>query len=125
MKSKRFLIAGIGLFFILSIVAAAVFLFWDGGTTVSIYQSGELIDRIQLDTVTTPYSFTIESDNGNYNVVQVEQGRICVADASCPDHVCVKTGWISDSVIPIVCLPNELVSQIESDSSDDIDAAAQ
>lgn len=126
MKSTKFWVAVIGSFLLISVAAAAaVFLFGDGGTTASVYQGGELIERIQLDTVTMPYSFTVESENGHYNVIQVEQGRISVLDASCPDHVCVKTGWISDSVIPIVCLPNELVIQIESKSSDDIDAAAQ
>lgn len=126
MKSTKFWIAVICVILLLSVAAAAaVFLFYGAGTTASVYHGGELIDRIQLDTVTTPYSFTVESDDGHYNVIQVEQGRICVSDASCPDHVCVKTGWISEGGIPIVCLPNELVIQIESKASNEIDAAAQ
>jgi len=126
MKSTKFWVAVISICLLISTAAAAViFLFWDGGATACVYQSGKLIDKIRLDTVTTPYSFTVDSENGNYNVIRVEQGRICVTDASCPDHVCINTGWISDSVIPIVCLPNELVIQIESDSSDNVDAAAQ
>lgn len=107
------------------LAATVVFLYHGTGNVVSVYHHGNLIDTIHLDTVTTPYSFTVESDHGDFNVVTVEQGRICVSEASCPDHVCIKTGWISDGAIPIVCLPNELVIQIESSEINGVDSAVQ
>ena len=126
MKSSKFWIVAIGLFFVLSCVAAfAVYQFHGAGNIACVYQSGELIDRINLDTVTTPYSFRVENDRGDYNVISVEPGRIRVSEASCPDHICMNTGWISDGVFPIVCLPNELVIQIEGGGSDDLDAGVQ
>ena len=43
----------------------------------------------------------------------VEGGRVRVSQADCPDQVCVNQGWISDGTVPIVCLPNQLIVQIE------------
>ena len=126
MKRTKFWIIIIATLFLVSMAASVgVYMFHGNGNSVSIYQNGNLLKRIHLDTVTTPYEFTIKADNGGYNVVSVEQGRICITDASCPDHVCVNTGWISDGAIPIVCLPNELVIQAESNEFDSIDGAAQ
>ena len=53
---------------------------------------------------------------GGYNLIEVERGRIRVAEADCPDQVCVRQGWISNSVVPIACLPHKLVVQLESAS---------
>ena len=119
MKHTKFWVILIVIVLLLS-VAASVFVFRAhiSGGVVGVYHHGELIKKIHLDTVTTPYSFTIE-ESEHYNVVTVERGRICVSEASCPDHVCVNTGWISDGAIPIVCLPNELVIKVEGGADTD------
>ena len=114
MKSTKFWVVMIAAVLFLSVCASAFVLMYHGtGHTVSISQNGKVIKRINLDTVTTPYEFTVKGEGGS-NTVRVEQGRICVVDATCPDHVCVNTGWISDGAIPIVCLPNQLVIQAET-----------
>ena len=126
MKQNKFWIILIAVFLLLSVIASAfVFLYHGSGNTVAIYQDGVLIDKIHLDTVTTPYEMKLETQDGGYNIIHVEQGRICVSEASCPDHVCVNTGWLTDGAIPIVCLPNELVIQIDSKNSGTVDGAAQ
>lgn len=125
MKSTKFWIILITVILLISCIAAGIVFYSNGGgNTVCIYQNGDLIETIHLDTVTTPYTLHIESANGGYNEISVEHGRICVSDASCPDHVCINTGWLSDGAIPIVCLPNQLVIQIKGESSA-IDIAAQ
>ena len=48
-------------------------------------------------------------EEGFANVIVVENGRVCVKDASCPDRVCVRTGWIRYAGESIVCLPHKLV----------------
>ena len=119
MKSTKFWIILIAVLLLVS-VAASVFVFQYeiDGSVVGIYHHGERIERIRLDTVTTPYTFTV-GEEGAYNVISVERGRICVIEASCPDHVCMETGWISDGAIPIVCLPNELVIKVEGGAAAD------
>ena len=118
MKRTKFWVILIGVALIVS-MAASIYVFrthiTDG--VVGVYHHGELVKEIHLDTVTTPYTFTVGDEN-DYNVVSVERGRICVSEATCPDHVCMKTGWISDGAVPIVCLPNELVIKVEGGAAD-------
>ena len=52
--------------------------------------------------------FTVPSPNGGYNIVTVQDGKIGVTEASCPDHYCMHRGFLSGGT-DIVCLPNKLV----------------
>lgn len=125
MKSTKFWITVIAVVLVVS-AAASVFVmkYKVEGNVVGIYHHGALVERIHLDTVTTPYTFTIGTGT-DYNIVSVERGRICVSEASCPDHVCVNTGWLSDGAVPIVCLPNELVIKVEGSGNGDVDMTVQ
>ena len=89
---------------------------------VKITQKGQVLQEIDLSQVKEPYSFVIEGESGALNTVQVEPGRICISEASCPDQVCVHQGWISDGSEPIVCLPNQVIIQITGGGSQ-VDAA--
>ena len=112
MKSTRFWIILTAA--VLAVCLAASLLVLGGSThstTAYVYQGGELLRTIDLSQVDDPFSFTVDGPAGT-NTVQVEPGRIRVARADCPDQVCVNQGWISNGVVPIVCLPNELVIQI-------------
>ena len=94
--------------------------------TAYIYSNDVLIRTIDLTSTDEPYSFTVTTDNGEYNTVFVRQGEIAVVEASCPDEICVKTRFIHSSALPIVCLPNKLSIEIRSEKSEeDIDAVAQ
>lgn len=79
-----------------------------------IYQNGVLIREIDLEAVSESHVITVEGENGSYNNILVEKGKISVIEASCPDHVCINQGTISDGITPIVCLPNKLVIKIEN-----------
>ena len=112
MKSTKFWVILVAA--LLAVSLAATVLTLRGKTdseTAGIYQNGELIRTIDLSRVSEPYSFLVEGPAGT-NTVLVEPGRICVSHADCPDQVCVDQGWISNSVVPIVCLPNRLVIRI-------------
>ena len=76
-----------------------------------ITRDGVLLEEIDLTTVDQPYTLTFEDESGR-NVVTVEQGRIRVSEADCPDQVCVNQGWISDGTVPVVCLPHKLMIEI-------------
>jgi len=104
------------------IVSAATALLLDKAPAekARIYQDGKLLDTVDLAAVTEPYTIELDSD-GRINVIEVEHGRIRMQTADCPDGTCVRTGWISRGVTPIVCLPNSLVIELES-SDNDIDA---
>lgn len=84
------------------------------GTIADIWVNGELYETINLDAVTIPYNLKVESEYG-YNVVHVEHGAISIIESDCPDQICVDQGTITDSAIPIVCLPHRLVIEIRGE----------
>ena len=115
MKSSRFWVILIAGLLVISGVFAALVAGQTSGTMVNIYLDGKCIRSIDLSQADSSYEFTVDGPAGS-NTIQVEPGRICVSRADCPDQICVHQGWISTSVIPIVCLPNHLVIQIEEQS---------
>lgn len=84
-----------------------------------IYQNGTLIRSIPLYEITTPHTFVIRGENGCTNEIQACHGSIAILSADCPDKLCVKQGHITNSKLPITCLPNRLVIQLRAVDSDD------
>lgn len=83
-----------------------------GGTAAKVYVDGELYKTIDLSAVAAPYEETVETDYG-VNVLRISHGAIEVVRADCDEQVCVSQGAITDSLVPIVCLPHHLVIEIE------------
>ena len=81
--------------------------------TVAIYSDGECIRRVDLNRVTKEERYTVESDDGGSNVILIQPGRVCVESADCPDQICVLEGWLPDFGLPLVCLPHNLLIQVE------------
>ncbi len=77
-----------------------------------IYVDGNLYETIPLYEIASPYSFTITTNDGHYNKIQVEQGTIRISSADCPDLLCVKQGPITNNLLPITCLPHHLVVEL-------------
>jgi hypothetical protein len=120
-----------GLIVLILAASIAAFLYLNNseqtGTVAEIYQDGTLIETIHLDTVTEDYSFTVRgTDDTIYNVIEVHHGEIGIAEASCPDGLCIHMGFIHSSAMPITCLPNKLVIKIvtEGNSTDAVDGVA-
>lgn len=93
-----------------------------------IYSENVLVQVIDLTAVEEPYSFTIGDKDKGYNTVEVRHNSIGITAASCPDHVCMNTGFIETDLVPIVCLPNKLVIEIHTENVADetvIDAVTQ
>ena len=81
-----------------------------------IYQSGELLETIRLDTVPEEYTFEVPGEGGASNTVCVRPGSIAIISANCPDQICVHQGFISTSLLPITCLPNRLVIRVREEA---------
>lgn len=114
MKKNIPWLIGIGL---LLIVCICFLLFQKAGKgqIACIYADGELIREIDLSAVTESYTFSVETPYG-VNEIQVEPGDLRVISGDCPDHVCVRSGSLRKSGLPIVCLPHRLVIQLENAS---------
>ena len=84
----------------------------EGGTLARVTLDGQLVQEFDLS-VQERQTLALRDEQGAvHNLIEVEPGRIRMAQASCPDQVCVNQGWISDSALPIVCLPNKVVIEI-------------
>lgn len=69
-----------------------------------VWSEGELLYTLDLHVDQTK---TVVSGNGT-NVITVENGKIAVTEADCPDGYCMDRGFCSSGA-QIVCLPNRLV----------------
>ena len=90
-----------------------------GGVAV-VTVDGDIVAKLPLS---EPTAFALNSsylgigEEGFANVIVVENGRVCVKDANCPDKVCVRTGWIEYEGESIVCLPHKLVVTVRGGSA--------
>lgn len=124
MRTTKFWLLTVGIILaVASSASIAIFFNKLGGATALIDQDGVCLRTIDLSQVDKPYSFTVEWDGG-YNVIEVERGRIRVSEADCPDQVCVRQGWLSNSTVPIACLPHKLVIRLAGSSGSIVDGVA-
>lgn len=94
-------------------VLAAVLLLRSPGGTVQVWVAGAVTAGYPLD---VDASYTITGANGGTNLLVIEDGAARIEEASCPDGVCVHTGRIRRNGQSIVCLPNQVVVEIVSDT---------
>ena len=60
--------------------------------------------------------------NGGTNILQIKEGKADMTEADCPDKLCVHQKAISKDGESIICLPNQVVVEIESSESSEYDA---
>lgn len=69
-------------------------------------------------------SFTVEFGD-NTNIIEIKNKQVCISEASCPDKLCVKQGYISHNGESIICLPNEVVVTVVGADESKVDAVAE
>lgn len=119
-KNDLLLIGG-GL--VLALVAYLVMSFWQGQATHNakaiVTIDGAFYGSFSLDTDAVE---KIELPDGNYNILEIKEGKADITKASCPDGICVQHRAISKQSQSIVCLPNKVVVEIESGEEAEVDA---
>lgn len=94
-----------------------------GQKTAEVYKDGKLVETIPLR---AGYHQELRlGGDKQFNLLVADNGRIRVAEADCPDQICVHTGWISIAPQQIVCLPYRVVIKVVSTKSPDIDDIAK
>ena len=70
--------------------------------------------------------YTVKGTLGDVQV-EVKDKRVRVEKENSPYHLCSIQGWVEYANRPIVCLPNNIVVQIEASDtdSDDVDTVIQ
>lgn len=105
-KTKRIILALCALCLVCA-VAMLLIRAASTGTVAVISVDGTERERIDLSRVKESYEIEIATEYGR-NLILVEPGRISVAEADCPDGLCVAQGAISGGGLPIICLPHRL-----------------
>ena len=114
MKAERLgLRAGDGVIYaVLVLLCAALFLLPllrddDAVLTAQIMADGEVIETVELS-LSAMQAFE-ETREVNGCVIVLSPEGVCVADADCPDRLCVKTGMITRAGEAIACVPDRVV----------------
>ena len=97
-------------------IGLSLWLLWprEQAAAVKVISHGKLLTTLPLSEDT---AFSVLSPGGS-NVVTVQDGKVAVTQADCPDHDCMDRGWCSGGV-QIVCLPNRLVLEFTGKASVD------
>ena len=118
---KRALLLGMGLLIILLVSCIFIYLRYQDTSKsyiAYIYQQGILVEQIDLSSVTQEYTLTINAPNGGKNIVRIEPNAITITEADCPDLLCVHQGTIRNDLLPITCLPHQLVIELRANNTD-------
>lgn len=90
-----------------------------GERSAEVYKEGKLIQTIKLR---PGYHEELRLGGAErFNLIVAENGRVRVAEADCPDQVCVRTGWVSLAPQQIVCLPYRVVIKVVAARQADVD----
>lgn len=88
----------------------------EAGATAEVRVNGTVVKTFDLTQNTT---WTYRAKNGNWNIIEVKDGRIRDKADNSPDQIAVHKGWISQVGQTAVCLPNSLVIEVMSGSKND------
>lgn len=76
---------------------------------VEVSVDGVVVEELDLS---KDGEFVIQGYNGGTNTLVLENGQAYIADATCPDQVCIHQGTINRSGEMIICLPNLMIAKI-------------
>ncbi len=93
-----------------------LFVFRGGGDTVRVTVDGELYGVYSLSENVTE---EIRHGEGKYNRFVVQDGKVYMEGATCPDGICVDHRPIFRNGESIVCLPNRVVITVIVDGEGD------
>ena len=114
MKNK-FWTAILAIILVISAVASIPLLLpSDDAAWAEIRSNGDLIRTVNLK---MDQEFSVPCSDG-FNTVTIQDGKIAVIEATCPDRYCMERGFCSGGAA-IVCLPNGLVIQFIGDQEID------
>ena len=95
------------------VIAGALFLTRQAGNQVVVSVDGQVVSSFPLD---KDIEYVIEGYEGGRNTLIIKDGVAYMSDASCPDHLCMGMGKISQVGQSIICLPNRVVVEIQGES---------
>lgn len=112
-KGVKICLAAAVFIFISAVIAALIVNRPAESSWVEIVQEGKTLYTIDIAN-SEDREIRIDGENGGYNIVKIEGGKIFIYDADCPDKTCINTGVLRSEDVPIVCLPHRLIIRFTS-----------
>ena len=92
-----------------------------GNPILEIYLTDGSYEIIDSDRVLSidedNFTYTVDGYNGDV-VIEYKDNKVRVIEEISPRHICRIQGWSSSPLIPITCLPNNVVIVIEAEKDD-------
>lgn len=114
MKTKYWIMLTSGVLVLCMALSLWLFRSGDPAGSVTVISEGKVLYTLPLSVDRT---VKIATDRG-INTVTVQNGKVAVTEADCPDGHCMARGFC-DQGAQIVCLPNRLVLQFSADPAID------
>jgi len=108
-----------------AVFTAVLLLSRHSGATVTVRVGGETVESFPLSRDRT---YEITGLREGRNLLIIKDGEAWIQEADCPDGLCVHMGRIRYAGQSIVCLPHQVVVQIEDDPahpSEGLDAVSE
>ena len=67
----------------------------------------------------------IELADGSYNILEIKDGKADMTEATCPDKICVDHRPVNKRGESLVCLPNQVVVEIENGVESEVDSSTR
>lgn len=80
-----------------------------------IYKDREVYQRVSLSRA-ADHQIKVIGVNGSFNTIEINNRKIRVSDANCPNRLCVHSGWLSRPGQISVCAPHRVRVVIEGDT---------
>ena len=91
----------------------------NNGSTIEITVDGKVYGRYALE---QDQRIPVEIDGETKNIVVIADGEAYMAEASCPDKLCIHQGRIESRSQSIVCLPNRVIVTVIDGEEPEIDS---
>ena len=118
MKKKDMFIITAALLLALALYAVSQLALGTQAAQVVVTVGGEEVLRRPLAVSDT---YEIRQENGDVNIIRVENGAVYMLEANCRDGLCIRQGKMKNAAKTIVCLPHELAVQLEGEPFDQKD----
>ena len=113
MKKKDLILIGAALLLALALYAVSQLTLGTQAAQVVVTIGGKEVLRKPLVVSDT---YEIRQENGDVNIIAVENGAVFMQEANCRDGLCIRQGKMKNAAKTIVCLPHEVVVRLEGEA---------
>ncbi|MFX0548114.1 NusG domain II-containing protein [Hathewaya histolytica] len=123
-KGDKFILVFVALIFLISIESLWFYRTGKQENQIAVIEKdGKVLHKIDIKNLKEKKEIKIELEDGRYNIIEIEKGRIRFKDANCRDKVCIRSGWLSRNGDMAICLPNRVSIKILGER-EDVDGVA-